>query len=61
VIFRLGNGSARRFENFGLFYAARQVVLNHDVEPYRPEGWESDMDIRGESLDDLEYWWKKGA
>lgn len=42
-----------------LLHACEQWCMHHEVEPTRPEGWSSDLDVRGEWEDAIKAWFKK--
>lgn len=44
----------------GRLAAAENFVAACDVKPWRPEGWESDIDERLDALDALETLWEGG-
>jgi len=44
---------ACELECFALLFAAERFLLNYGVAPYRPGGWESDIDIAAEAEEDF--------
>lgn len=41
-------------EHLGILRACEDVLINADLSPYRPEGWDSDIDDRGDAIWRLE-------
>lgn len=44
---------------FELLFAAERFLITHGVAPFRPEGFEEDIDEHGEAVENLRDAWNK--